>query len=78
MNDEDVDKNATTESFMLVAGVSTITFGLSTDLPFLVAPSVLYVARETGYVRLVLQNVELVVRTPGSTSFLLSGGKYVL
>lgn len=50
MSDDDLDKNAVAEFFMLVAGVSTIVFGLSTDLPFLVAPSVLYAARETGYV----------------------------
>lgn len=48
VNDDDVDKNATAEIFMLVAGVSTITFGLATDLPFLVAPSILYVARAPG------------------------------
>lgn len=48
--DADLDKNAVAEIFMFVAGVSTLVFGLSTDLPFLVAPSVLYVARETGYV----------------------------
>lgn len=62
MNDDDLDKNATAEMFMLVAGVSTIMFGLSTDLPFLVAPSVLYAARETGYMRAVAEKIERGVR----------------
>lgn len=50
VSDDDSDKNATAEIFMLVAGVSTIAFGLFTNLPFIVAPSVLYAGRQTGYV----------------------------
>ena len=48
---EDLDEDSIAEIFMFAAGVSTIVFGLSTDLPFLVAPSVLYVARQSGCVR---------------------------
>ena len=51
VSDDDSDIAATAEIFMLVAGVSTIAFGLSTNLPFIVAPSVLYARRQTGYVK---------------------------
>lgn len=47
---EDVDQDATVETFMLVAGVSSIVFGVTFNVPFVVAPSVLYASREVGYV----------------------------
>lgn len=47
--DEDVDQDATAEIFLLVAGLSTIVFGVAFNVPFIVAPSVLYSAREPGY-----------------------------
>ena len=51
VGDDDSDKNATAEIYMLVAGVSTIAFGLRSNLPFIVAPSVLYASRQAGYVK---------------------------
>ncbi|CAM9779260.1 unnamed protein product, partial [Pylaiella littoralis] len=46
--DEGLDKDATVEGFMIVAGLSSIAFGTFFNLPFIVAPSVLYAAREAG------------------------------
>lgn len=45
---DDLDSEATAEVFMVVAGISTILFGLLTNLPFIVAPSVLYCRRKIG------------------------------
>lgn len=53
-DDEGVDEDATAEVFFLVAGLSTISFGLAFNVPFIVAPSVLYSARESGYVCIVV------------------------
>lgn len=49
-DDEDVDQEATADVFYLVAGLSTITFGAAFNVPFIVAPSVLYAGRRSGYV----------------------------
>lgn len=48
-DDESVDQHPTFEAFLLVAGASTMAFGSIFDVPFIVAPSVLYSARETRY-----------------------------
>ena len=71
MSDDDSDKPATAEIFMLVAGVSTIVFGLSTNLPFIVAPSVLYSSRQTGYVTETELHSCLKDRVPHSCSLTL-------
>lgn len=57
-DDEDLDQDATVEIFMLVAGLSSIAFGAIFNLPFIVAPSVLYAAREAGYVRVLQCTVQ--------------------
>lgn len=49
MEKEDVDTNATVELFMVITGISTIAFGVGFNLPFIVAPSILYAVRETRY-----------------------------
>lgn len=49
VSEDDVDTDATVELFMIVTGISTITFGVGFNLPFIVAPSVLYAVRETRY-----------------------------
>ncbi|CAN0022943.1 unnamed protein product [Ectocarpus sp. 6 AP-2014] len=46
--DESVDQNSTFEVFLLVAGASTMAFGAFFNVPFIVAPSVLYSAPETS------------------------------
>ncbi|CAN0295039.1 unnamed protein product [Pylaiella littoralis] len=47
-DDEGLDQDATVEWFMIVAGLSSIASGTIFNLPFVVAPSVLYAAREAG------------------------------
>lgn len=49
-DDDEVDQTATAEAFLLVTGLSSIGFGVAFNLPFIVAPSVLYAGREAGYV----------------------------
>ena len=46
--EEGVDQDATVETFELVAGLSSIAFGAAFNVPFIVAPSVLYAPREDG------------------------------
>ncbi|CAM9353417.1 unnamed protein product [Ectocarpus sp. 12 AP-2014] len=46
--DESVDQDSTFEAFLFVAGASTIAFGALFNVPFIVAPSVLYSAPETS------------------------------
>lgn len=48
-DDDGIDKDATTEMFMVIGGLSTIAFALSFNVPFIVAPSVLYASRGSGY-----------------------------
>lgn len=47
-DDEDLNLDATVEVYLIVAGLSSIAFGAMFNLPFIVAPSVLYAAREAG------------------------------
>jgi len=47
-DDEGVDQDATTEMFMVIGGLSTIAFALTFNVPFIVAPSVLYAPRGSG------------------------------
>ncbi|CBJ33435.1 putative transporter [Ectocarpus siliculosus] len=51
--DESVDQKSTFEAFLLVAGASTMAFGAFFNMPFIVAPSVLYSAPETSFVSLI-------------------------
>lgn len=46
--EEGVDQDATVETFELVAGLSSIAFGAVFNLPFIIAPSVLYAPRQDG------------------------------
>lgn len=46
--EEGVDQDATVETFELVAGLSSIVFGAAFNVPFIIAPSVLYAPREDG------------------------------
>ncbi|CAN0471273.1 unnamed protein product, partial [Ectocarpus sp. 12 AP-2014] len=46
--DESVDQDSTFEAFLFVAGASTMAFGALFNVPFIVAPSVLYSAPETS------------------------------
>eukprot|EP00752_Nemacystus_decipiens_P012202 g10818.t1 len=48
VGDDDADKDATAEAFLLVAGLSTAAFALAFNVPFIVAPSVVYTTREPG------------------------------
>ncbi|CAM9159900.1 unnamed protein product, partial [Ectocarpus sp. 12 AP-2014] len=48
VGDDEVDQSATAEAFLLVAGLSSIGFGVVFNVPFIVAPSVLYAGREAG------------------------------
>lgn len=48
--DEGVDEDATAEVFLFVAGLSTAVFAVAFNVPFIVAPSVLYTTREPGWV----------------------------
>lgn len=50
VGDDDVDKGATAEAFLLVAGLSTTLFAVAFNVPFIVAPSVLYASRGPGCV----------------------------
>lgn len=43
-----MDEGGTFEAFLLVAGLSTLAFGVAFNLPFIVAPSVLYTTRSPG------------------------------
>ncbi|CAM9440375.1 unnamed protein product [Ectocarpus fasciculatus] len=47
-DDESVDQNPAFEAFLVVAGASTMAFGAIFNVPFIVAPSVLYSAREAS------------------------------
>eukprot|EP00752_Nemacystus_decipiens_P005826 g5266.t1 len=47
-DEEGVDQDATVETFELVAGLSSMAFGAVFNMPFIVAPSVLYAPREDG------------------------------
>ncbi len=45
-----VDQYAMTEMFMVVGGLSTVALAMSFNVPYIVAPSVLYAPREPGCV----------------------------
>jgi len=49
-DDQGVDQEATAEMFMVMGGLSTMVFAVSFNMPYIVAPSVLYTTRESGYV----------------------------
>ena len=50
VGDDEADKDATAEVFLVVAGLSTAAFALAFNVPFIIAPSAMYTAREPGYV----------------------------